>query len=96
MKGLGIFLGGLAIGTVAGLLMAPEKGAATRERIKECLRKRGILPTPEIDILIEEITSNPDGAFGEAVRMTEEKAEKKVNHHKKDTAESNQAEESNK
>ena len=68
MKGLATFLGGLAVGTLVGILIAPDKGTATRDRIKDCLRKRGILPSDEIDILIEEITSNPEARFDEATR----------------------------
>ncbi len=56
MKGLNIaaaFLGGLAIGAVAGLLFAPEKGEDTRKKIAEYLRKKGInLKSEEIDELI--------------------------------------------
>ena len=32
------FLGGAAVGAVAGLLLAPEKGSDLRERIAEALR----------------------------------------------------------
>lgn len=81
MKGLGIFLGGLAVGALAGLLLAPEKGTVTRDRIRECLRKRGILPTDEIDILIEELQADPAAGFDEARRENpapEEHAAKKT------------------
>ena len=50
------FLGGVAIGSVAGLLLAPEKGSDTRERIAEALRKRGIrLSSKEMSNLVDEI-----------------------------------------
>ncbi len=69
MKALTIFLGGLAVGAAAGVLLAPDKGANTRDRVKALLKKRGILPSNEIDILIEELSSEVDGeGFGEAVR----------------------------
>lgn len=51
------FLGGVAIGSAAGLLLAPEKGSDTRERIAEALRKRGIrLNRKEMDALVDDIT----------------------------------------
>ena len=62
------FLGGVAIGSVVGLLMAPEKGADTRERIIEALRKRGIrLNRKEMSDLVEEIA--------EELQSTKEEAE---------------------
>lgn len=73
MKGLAKFLGGLAVGALVGMLIAPDKGSATRDRIKDCLRKRGILPTNEIDILIEELSADPEATFEEAQRPAEEK-----------------------
>ena len=59
MKGLTIFLTGLAAGATLGLLLAPEKGSVSRERLRRCLRQRGLLPVNEIDILVEEIQNNP-------------------------------------
>ncbi len=51
------FLSGIVIGSAAGLLLAPEKGSDTRERIAEALRKRGIrLDRKEMDELVEDIT----------------------------------------
>lgn len=51
------FVGGAAIGAVAGLLLAPEKGSDTRERIAEALRKRGIkLNRKEMDALVSDIS----------------------------------------
>ena len=76
MKGLSIFLGGLATGVVAGLLLAPEKGSVTRERVRECLRRKGILPSNEIDLIIEELTSDPEASFDEAQRPAENTDEK--------------------
>ena len=55
MRGLTIFLGGLAAGAVAALLLAPEKGSVSREKLKDCLRRRGLLPTCELDLIIEEM-----------------------------------------
>jgi gas vesicle protein len=60
MKGINIlaaFLGGAAVGAACGILFAPEKGAETRSKIAEALRKRGIhLGGKEMDTLVEDIT----------------------------------------
>ncbi len=51
------FLGGVAIGSAAGILLAPEKGSDTRERIAEALRKRGIrLNRKDMDALVSDIS----------------------------------------
>ncbi len=51
------FIGGCAIGAAAGILLAPEKGEETRERIAEALRKRGIrLNRKEMDALVDDIS----------------------------------------
>jgi gas vesicle protein len=51
------FIGGVAVGASAGLLLAPEKGSETRERIAEALRKRGIrLNRKEMDALVNDIS----------------------------------------
>lgn len=50
------FIGGAAVGAAAGILLAPEKGSDTREKIMEALRKRGIrLNKKEMDNLVDEI-----------------------------------------
>lgn len=62
MKQLSIFaafVGGALVGAAAGLLLAPEKGTETRERIAEALRKKGIkLNRKDMNELAAEIANN--------------------------------------
>lgn len=69
MKPFYIFLGGAAVGAIAALLLAPETGVETRERLKEYLKRKGLLPTEDsfqptpieddedIETLMERITA---------------------------------------
>lgn len=62
MRNLSIFLavlGGAAVGAAAGLLLAPDSGDVTRERIKHFLREKGIYPKDEskLDELVDEIAA---------------------------------------
>lgn len=46
------------MGAGAAMLFAPEKGENLRRRIKDMLRKKGIICTEnEIDALVEQLTS---------------------------------------
>ncbi|MDE6586721.1 MAG: YtxH domain-containing protein [Paramuribaculum sp.] len=55
------FLGGAIVGAAVALLVAPEKGSDTRRRIKDLLRKKGIIATDsEIDALVEQLTTEID------------------------------------
>lgn len=57
------FIGGVAVGSAAGLLLAPEKGSELRERIAEALRKRGIrLNRKDMDALVDDITEELSNA----------------------------------
>ena len=50
--------GGALVGAGAAILFAPEKGEDLRRRIKDLLRKKGIICTEsEIDALVEQLTS---------------------------------------
>ena len=50
------FIGGAALGFVAGLLTAPEKGTRTREKICRLLKEKGVhLCEHEIDELASKI-----------------------------------------
>lgn len=55
------FVGGAIVGAGAAVLLAPEKGATTRRKIKEHLQKKGILCSDnEIDALVEQLTTEID------------------------------------
>ena len=55
------FVGGAIVGAGAAVLLAPEKGATTRSKIKELLQKKGILCSDnEIDALVEQLTTEID------------------------------------
>lgn len=56
MKYLLAFLGGAAVGAVAALLTAPEKGVESRARIKLLLKKYGVIaPDDELEEMVDEI-----------------------------------------
>lgn len=59
MKNLGTllaFLGGAAVGVMAGVLFAPEKGEETRSRIRHSLEEKGVPMTKEdVEKIVEKI-----------------------------------------
>ena len=69
MKGLNVlvaFLGGAAVGAAVGILFAPENGEATRHKIAEILRKKGIrLNRSEMENLVDEIAAEIKGEAAE-------------------------------
>ncbi|MBO5053944.1 MAG: YtxH domain-containing protein [Muribaculaceae bacterium] len=60
MKAVNIFLLGAALGAVAGILFAPERGEDLRFRIKTMLKKKGYLKPDQIDILAAQIAAQID------------------------------------
>lgn len=55
------FIGGALIGAGVAVLYAPQKGSEFRYKIKEALRKKGILCTEsEIDALVAQLTADID------------------------------------
>ena len=61
------FFGGIVVGAAAGVLLAPEKGSDTRERIAEALRKRGIrLNRKDMDALVSDISEELSASDDEA------------------------------
>lgn len=65
MKGLNLlfaFLGGAAVGAVAGILFAPEKGSDMRARIRKMLHDKGIhLKKEEMEQLVDQIAEEVKG-----------------------------------
>lgn len=61
MKGLTLlyaFLGGAVVGCGAALLLAPEKGADVREKIRNILKRKGVnISDDEVDELVAELSA---------------------------------------
>lgn len=59
MKSLNLlyaFLGGALVGCAAAVLLAPEKGETVREKICNCIRRKGIkISDAEVDELVAEL-----------------------------------------
>lgn len=61
LSALYAFIGGAIVGAGAAILLAPEKGEDVRRRIRELLRRKGILCSDsEIDALVEQLTTEID------------------------------------
>jgi gas vesicle protein len=70
---LSAFLGGIALGALAGLLFAPEKGSDTRARIVEELKERGLFVTKEqLEALVEKIKARVGCTFGDEEKCIKE------------------------
>lgn len=83
MKGLAYFLSGVAVGAAACIYLTSQKGYDDRRRLADCLRRKGLLPVNEIDILVDEVIADPEAGFGEAVRPDEKSAEGNADHKEK-------------
>ena len=57
MKGLLTFLGGALAGAAIAALLTPESGEDLRFRIKTLLRKKGSLPSTQLDELVDMIAT---------------------------------------
>lgn len=82
MKGINSFvalLSGLALGTVIGILLAPDRGENTRKKIQEALEKKGIkLDKDKMKTLIDDIITRIKGTekdYGEKDSYGNEEAE---------------------
>lgn len=52
------FLGGAAVGCIAAILFAPEKGSDLRARIKRMLKEKGIdFSDDDVSELVDQITA---------------------------------------
>lgn len=57
MKGLLTFLGGALVGAAVAALVTPESGEDLRYRIKTLLRKKGLLPSSQLDEFVDMIAT---------------------------------------
>lgn len=57
-NGFFAFLGGVAAGVLAGILLAPDKGSNTRQKIVDLLEKKGlIISKDELDAFVAKVKS---------------------------------------
>lgn len=62
MKTLAAFLGGALVGTAAALLFAPQSGEDTRYKIREVLKKYGLIKPEDEDEIIEQIVAEVEAS----------------------------------
>ncbi len=53
MRGFATFVAGALTGAALAVLFTPEKGEDMRARIKLLLRKKGIIPSDNVDDFVE-------------------------------------------
>ena len=66
---------GAAVGVAIGMLLAPEKGAETRERVKSKLEDLEVDVLKKVDVIIDQIGNKKDGFFQDAQEIADENTE---------------------
>lgn len=57
MKTLYAFIGGAIVGAAAALLTTPESGDELRGKIREVLKRYGLIKPEDEDVLVDEIVA---------------------------------------